>query len=76
MRPLTGEQRLRQIRTKVRLVAERHWRDKGWGLCTGDLERDFILKEFDRLAGKLLGRYEVGTLGTLSPLRAVGELDK
>lgn len=49
--PLTARQRVRNIRTKVRLISDRIWRKEGWGVCTGDLERAFILREIDTLAG-------------------------
>lgn len=48
---LNAEQRMRNIRTKVKLVSIRIWRHEGWGVCTGDLERDLILREMDKLAG-------------------------
>jgi hypothetical protein len=48
---LNAEQRVHNIRTKVRLISDRIWRNEGWGICTGDLERAFILREMDRLAG-------------------------
>ena len=49
---IDGKQRLHNIRTKVRLLSDRHWRTEGWGICTGDLERDLIVKELDRLLGR------------------------
>jgi hypothetical protein len=48
---LRAEQKLRNIRTKVRLISDRIWRKEGWGVCTGDLERVFVLREIDALAG-------------------------
>ncbi len=48
---LDARQRLRNIRTKVRLISDRIWRNEGWGVCTGDLERAFIIREMDLLAG-------------------------
>lgn len=48
---LTTEQRLHNIRTKVRLVSDRIWRKEAWGICTGDLERILIVREMDKLAG-------------------------
>lgn len=48
---LTARQRVANIRTKVRLISDRIWRNEGWGVCTGDLERHFILREMDVLAG-------------------------
>ena len=49
---LTARQRVHNIRTKVRLISDRIWRKEGWGVCTGDLERAFILREIDNLAGR------------------------
>jgi hypothetical protein len=48
---LTARQRLRNIRTKVRLISDRIWRYEGWGVGTGDLEQAFIRREMDMLAG-------------------------
>jgi len=48
---INAEQRVHNIRTKVRLISDRIWRTEGWGVCTGDLERAFILREMDILAG-------------------------
>ena len=48
---IDAKQRVRLIRTKVRLVSDRIWRKEGWGVCTGDLERALILREMDKLAG-------------------------
>lgn len=48
---ICAKQRVRNIRTKVRLISDRIWRNEGWGVCTGDLERAFILREMDLLAG-------------------------
>jgi len=48
---LNANQRIRNIRTKVRLISDRIWRNEGWGVCTGDLERAFIRREMDLLAG-------------------------
>lgn len=48
---LNATQRVHNIRTKVRLISDRIWRTEGWGVCTGDLERAFILREMDMLAG-------------------------
>jgi hypothetical protein len=48
---INARQRVHNIRTKVRLISDRIWRTEGWGVCTGDLERSFILREMDRLAG-------------------------
>jgi hypothetical protein len=48
---LTTEQRLHNIRTKVRLVSDRVWHKEGWGICTGDLELMLIIREMDKLAG-------------------------
>lgn len=48
---INAKQRVHNIRTKVRLISDRIWRTEGWGVCTGDLERAFILREMDVLAG-------------------------
>jgi hypothetical protein len=48
---ISAQQRVHNIRTKVRLISDRIWRSEGWGVCTGDLERAFILREMDILAG-------------------------
>lgn len=48
---IDARQRLHNIRTKVRLISNRIWRMEGWGVCTGDLERAFVLHEMDTLAG-------------------------
>lgn len=48
---IDARQRVKNIRTKVRLISDRIWRNEGWGVCTGDLERAFILREMDLLAG-------------------------
>lgn len=48
---IPAKQRVRNIRTKVRLISDRIWRYEGWGVCTGDLEQAFILREMDTLAG-------------------------
>lgn len=48
---IDAAQRMRNIRTKARLVSDRIWRTEGWGVCTGDLERAFVLREMDALAG-------------------------
>jgi hypothetical protein len=48
---ISAHQRVLNIQTKVRLISDRIWRTEGWGVCTGDLERAFILMEMDRLAG-------------------------
>lgn len=48
---INARQRVRNIRTKVRLVSDRIWRIDGYGICTGDLERELILREMDILAG-------------------------
>lgn len=48
---INAQQRVHNIRTKVRLISDRIWRNEGWGVCTGDLERAFILREMDMLAG-------------------------
>lgn len=48
---LTARQKVQNIRTKVRLISDRIWRLDGYGICTGDLERAFILHEMDKLAG-------------------------
>jgi len=42
---------MKNIRTKVRLISDRIWRQEGWGICTGDLEVIFLMRELDRLAG-------------------------
>jgi hypothetical protein len=49
--PLSAQQKLRNFRTKARLIGDRIWRKEGWGVCTGDLEHAFIVQELDRLAG-------------------------
>jgi hypothetical protein len=49
--PLTARHRVRNIRTKVRLISDRIWRKEGWGVCTGDLEQAFLLREIDTLVG-------------------------
>jgi len=46
---MDAKQRFHNIRTKVRLTSERTWRTEGYGPCTGDLEREFVIKEMDRL---------------------------
>lgn len=48
---INAAQRLHNIKTKARLIAARIWRREGWYPCTGDLERSFILREMDLLAG-------------------------
>jgi hypothetical protein len=54
---IDATQRLHNIRTKVRLISDRILRAEGWGVCTGDLERKFILREMDNSC-----RYQPGAL--------------
>jgi hypothetical protein len=46
-----AEQTVHNIRIKVRLISDRIWRLEGWGVCTGDLERYFIMRELDVRGG-------------------------
>jgi hypothetical protein len=48
---LNSKQTVHNIRVKVRLISERIWRREGWGVCTGDLERYFIMREIDVRGG-------------------------
>lgn len=48
---IDAARRIRNISAKVRLISDYIWRTEGWGVCTGDLERAFIRRELDRLAG-------------------------
>jgi len=52
---MTGEQRYHQIRTKVRIIAARQLRDFMASKipvlpCSGDLERELICRELDRIS--------------------------
>jgi 5-carboxymethyl-2-hydroxymuconate isomerase len=48
---LNAQQRIRNIRTKVRLISDRIWRIDGYGVCTGEMEKAFVRRELDLLAG-------------------------